>query len=72
MSWTIVRRPPTRFRQHGPYCVAVVDLDAGVRLTARLEGAAETVGPGARVVLVRQEDDVAIFRCDEPASVVGV
>lgn len=36
VSWTLVRRPPTRFQADGPYAVAVVDLDCGVRLTGRL------------------------------------
>ncbi|MEP9355799.1 OB-fold domain-containing protein [Xanthobacter sp. KR7-65] len=36
VSWTLVRRPPTRFSADGPYAVAVVDLDCGVRLTGRL------------------------------------
>lgn len=36
VSWTLVRRPPSRFQADGPYAVAVVDLDCGVRLTGRL------------------------------------
>lgn len=36
VSWTLVRRPPTRFQADGAYAVAVVDLDCGVRLTGRL------------------------------------
>lgn len=36
VSWTHVRRPPSRFQADGPYAVAVVDLDCGVRLTGRL------------------------------------
>jgi uncharacterized OB-fold protein len=37
LSWTIVRRPPAGFDAGGPYAVALVELDEGVRVTARLE-----------------------------------
>jgi len=71
VSWTIIRRPPTRFREHGPYCVVVVDLEAGIRMTARLEGDAETARLGDRLILVKQEGEVATFHREEPAFTTG-
>jgi uncharacterized OB-fold protein len=35
-SWTTVRKPPLRFKAEGAYQVAVVDLDNGMRISARL------------------------------------
>ncbi|MFM1992156.1 MAG: putative nucleic-acid-binding protein containing a Zn-ribbon [Pseudomonadota bacterium] len=44
-TWTTIRRAPTRFREDAPYDVAVVDLDAGLRVTGRLvPGAPPAVG----------------------------
>ena len=37
VSWTLVRRPPAGCDADGPYAVALVELDEGVRVTARLE-----------------------------------
>ena len=36
ITWTRVRRPPAGFDTAGPYSVALVELDEGVRITARL------------------------------------
>lgn len=35
-SWTTVRVPPTAFLGQEPYDIAVIDLDEGLRVTARL------------------------------------
>ena len=43
VSWTLIRKPPTRFKAEGPYAVAVVDLAAGVRLTGRLTAALDAL-----------------------------
>ncbi len=53
-SWTTIRKPPLAFKERGPYEVAVVDLDAGLRVTGHLlpEGQ-PSVGHG--VELVEQE-----------------
>lgn len=61
VSWTIIRRPPTRFRAKGPYTIAVVDLDAGVRLTGRLASVSESIKPGADVAFVGMDDAVHLF-----------
>ena len=36
VAWTTIKRPPNNF-ENGPYNVAVVELDAGIRITCRLE-----------------------------------
>jgi uncharacterized OB-fold protein len=61
VSWTVIRRPPTRFRGQGPYTIAVVDLDAGVRLTGRLTAASENLKPGAGVAFVGMGDSTYLF-----------
>ena len=61
VSWTMVRRAPTRFRGQAPYAVAVVDLDAGVRVTGRLQNPSDDVAPGARVRAVGRGDGYALF-----------
>ena len=65
LSWTIVRRAPTRFRGEAPYAVAVVELDAGVRVTGRLEDAADEIAPGARVIATGAGAGYATFRSAE-------
>jgi uncharacterized OB-fold protein len=35
-SWTRVHAAPTAFAAEAPYCLGIVDLDAGVRLACRL------------------------------------
>jgi uncharacterized OB-fold protein len=51
-AWTTIRRAPTRFRDDAPYDIAVVDLDAGPRVTGRLApgGTAPDVGAPVRAV----------------------
>ena len=62
LTWTIIRRPPAAFRSEGSYAVAVIELDAGVKVTGRLEGPEDVKGLGTRVTLVRNRDGVSIFR----------
>ena len=61
VSWTVIRRPPTKFRSKGPYTIAVVDLDAGVRLTGRLAAVSENIKPGADVAFVGMDDAIYLF-----------
>lgn len=35
-SWTTIRKPPLAFKELGPYEVAVVDLEVGLRVTGHL------------------------------------
>jgi uncharacterized OB-fold protein len=62
VSWTVIRRPPTRFRAHGPYTIAIVDLDAGVRLTGRLTEVSEHLKPGASVAFVGMGESTYLFK----------
>ena len=62
VSWTVIRRPPTKFRAEAPYAIAVVDLDAGVRITGRLAAVPDDLEPGAPVVLDVTRDGVHVFR----------
>jgi hypothetical protein len=52
-SWTTVSKPPLRFKAEGAYQVAVVDLDNGMRISARLLPT-PTDQLGDRVVLVTE------------------
>ncbi len=62
LTWTIIRRPPAAFRSEGSYAVAVIELDAGVKVTGRLESPEDVKDLGTRVTLARSRDGVAIFR----------
>jgi uncharacterized OB-fold protein len=61
-SWTVIRRPPARFRGEGPYAIAVVDLTAGVRVTGRLSAIPEALQSGAPVAAVGQAHGAIIFQ----------
>jgi len=50
VSWTVVRHPPENFAAQGPVTIALIDLDAGPRLTGRLESGGD-VEAGLRVRL---------------------
>jgi uncharacterized OB-fold protein len=62
ISWTMIRRPPAAFRAEGAYAVAVVQLDAGVKVTGRLATPDEACGPGSRVALTEKKNGVPVFR----------
>ena len=50
-TWTTIRRAPTAFRDEAPYDIAVVDLDAGLRVTGRLaKGTVPVAGAAVRAV----------------------
>jgi uncharacterized OB-fold protein len=61
VSWTMIRRPPAAFRAEGQYAVAVVRLDAGVKVTGRLGEPDERLGPGLRVRVTEKKNGVPIF-----------
>ena len=65
VSWTTIRRAPTAFREQAPYHVAVVDLDAGVRITGRLLLPQAGCRPGDGVVCVDLLDDIPLFGAAE-------
>ena len=62
LSWTTVRRPPSAFREDGPYSVAVVDLDVGVRVTGRLAWPHGDIAPGVAVSCTEIRAGYPIFR----------
>ncbi len=62
VSWTMIRRPPTAFRDEGEYAVAVVALNAGVQITGRLTFAGDGPPPGIWVVAAETNGDVPVFQ----------
>ena len=63
---TIVHSPPEQFAADAPYQLAIIDLDTGGRLTARVLGkeTADRVQIGDRVAFVEERDGVAYYRKD--------
>jgi uncharacterized OB-fold protein len=57
---TVVHAAPEQFVADAPYQLAIISLDEGGRLTARLEG--ERVGIGDRVDFVEANNGIPFFR----------
>ncbi len=57
---TVVYSPPAAFAQDAPYQTAIVVLDGGGRVTARVLG--ERVSIGDRVVRAEMRNNVPFFR----------
>ena len=57
---TVVHAAPERFAADAPYQLAIVALDGGGRLTARVEG--ERVAIGDRVELAEERGGISFFR----------
>ena len=51
ISWTTIRIAPARYAAEAPYTVGLVELDEGLRVTARLEGEPERFTSRQRVSL---------------------
>ncbi len=60
-SYTTIRRAPTQFRDRAPYEVVVVDLDAGLRITGRLDPDSQPASMGAQVTLVSASGADTVF-----------
>ena len=60
-SYTTIRRAPTQFRDRAPYDVVVIDLDAGLRVTGRLDPKSLPATVGARVHLVSAQGSDTVF-----------
>lgn len=60
VSSTVVRRPPRSQDGNGPYAVAAVRLDSGVRITVRL-AEPEAVLPGTPMRVMRREAEFLVF-----------
>jgi uncharacterized OB-fold protein len=59
-SETVIWMAPTAFVEEAPYQLAIVDLDAGGRKTARIQGKRASIGE--RVELVEVRNGVPVFR----------
>lgn len=61
---TVVYSPPERYASDAPYQLAILDLDNGDRVTARILGRAsqERAHIGERVTFVELRDGVAYYR----------
>ena len=60
---TVVHTAPPQFAAEAPYQVAIVTLDGGGRVTARISG--ERVAIGDRVDLAEERGGVLFFRKTE-------
>jgi len=64
VSWTTIRRAPTRFKGQAPYVVAVVKLASGLLITGRIEGSPEQLRPDLPVRAISETDSAYTFaRC---------
>jgi uncharacterized OB-fold protein len=60
-TYTTIRRAPTAFRDQAPYDVVVVDLDAGLRMTGRLDKDSAPPSVGARVRVLHSAGADTVF-----------
>jgi len=51
VSWTVIRVPPARYASEAPYVVGLLQLEEGLRLTARLAGDPDRLAAGQAVAL---------------------
>jgi uncharacterized OB-fold protein len=60
---TVVFAPPERYAGDAPYQIAIIDLDEGRRLTARIfaQNVQDRVRIGDRVVYMEERDGVAYY-----------
>ena len=49
ISWTVIRVAPARYAAEAPYAVGLLELEEGLRLTARLAGDPEQLSTGQPV-----------------------
>ncbi len=69
LSWTVIRRPSgAAASRQGPFAVALVELEAGLRITANLEGWENEPPPGSEVVAVGEIEGIPIFAACESSS----
>ena len=64
VSWTVVRRPSGAFAHRDAFAVALVDLDAGPRLTGNLEGWEREPPLGAAVRVTGEIDGIPLFAAE--------
>ena len=61
VSWTVVRRPSGPFAHRDAFAVALVDLDAGLRLAGSLEGWGDDPPLGCAVRVIGEIDGTPLF-----------
>ena len=66
VSWTVVRRPSGPFAHRDAFAVALVDLEAGPRVTGNLEGWERDPPLGAAVSVVGDIDGIPLFAQECP------
>ncbi len=66
VSWTVVRRPGGAFADRPVFAVALVDLDAGPRVTGNLRDFEREPPLGAAVHVVDVRDGIAVFEETQP------
>jgi uncharacterized OB-fold protein len=57
---TLVHSAPETFAKEAPYQLAIVDLDSGGRVTARIDG--DRVAIGDRVAFLESRNQIPFFR----------
>jgi uncharacterized OB-fold protein len=63
VSWTVIRVAPQRYAAEAPYTIGLVELDEGLRLTARVEGPPEALAAGIGLAVVARDPERGpIFR----------
>ena len=68
VSWTVVRRPAGAFAHREAFAVALVDLDAGPRVTGNLEGWEREPQPGAAVRVAGEVDGIPLFAAETSSA----
>ena len=69
VSWTVVRRPAGAFAHRDAFAVALVDLDAGPRLTGNLEGWEREPPLGVAVRVTGVIDGIPLFAVEDSPEV---
>ena len=66
VSWTVVRRPSGPFAHRDAFAVALVDLDAGPRVTGNLEDWEREPPLGTAVRVIGDIDGIPLFASESP------
>lgn len=66
VSWTVVRNPPEGYEKYAPYVVALIELDAGVRILSQVVD----IEPEEMVVGMRVEAAFRRVREDGSSGII--
>lgn len=61
-SYTNIYAAPKRFAEIAPYHIILVDLEEGLRITARYNGDGDKLGIGKKVEFEKTQDRAYIFK----------